>query len=68
MPLPSSDTVAMPVPTDLRFAVAFRDIAQATNERTMIACIAPPGVVFGHTATVEKSEVAGFVCTAFRCR
>ena len=24
----------------------------------MIACIAPPGVVFGHTATVEKSPWA----------
>src|SRR4051794_39596723 len=28
------------------YRLAFRDIAQATNERTMIACIAPPGVVF----------------------
>ncbi len=23
----------------------------------MIACIAPPGVVFGHTATVEKGTL-----------
>jgi hypothetical protein len=36
------------------YRLAFRDIAQATNERTMIACIVPPGTVFGHTATVEK--------------
>ncbi len=36
------------------FRLAFRDIASATNERTMIACIAPPGTVFGHTAHVEK--------------
>jgi hypothetical protein len=40
------------------YRLAFRDIAQATNERTMIACIAPPGVVFGHTATVEKAPWA----------
>ena len=36
----------------------FRDIARATDERTMIACIAPPGTVFGHTATVEKTPWA----------
>jgi hypothetical protein len=40
------------------YRLAFRDIAQATNERTMIACIAPPGTVFGHTATVEKTPRA----------
>ncbi len=40
------------------YRLAFRDIAQATNERTMIACIAPPGTVFGHTATVEKAPWA----------
>ncbi|HYZ23994.1 MAG TPA: hypothetical protein VE690_17740 [Rhodopila sp.] len=38
--------------------LAFRDIARATDERTMIACIAPPGTVFGHTATVEKTPWA----------
>lgn len=37
------------------YRLAFRDIARATDERTMIAFIAPPGVVFGHTATVEKA-------------
>ena len=37
------------------FRVAFRDIARSNDERTMIAFVAPPGVVFGHTATVEKS-------------
>ena len=36
------------------FRLAFRDIARSTDERTMIATIAPPGAVFGHTATVEK--------------
>ena len=36
------------------FRLVFRDIAGATNERTMIAAIAPLGTVFGHTATVEK--------------
>ena len=34
--------------------LAFRDIARSTDERTMIAMIAPPDSVFGHTATVEK--------------
>jgi hypothetical protein len=37
------------------YRVAFRDIARSNDERTMIACIAPPNVVFGHTATVEKT-------------
>jgi len=40
------------------YRLAFRDIAQATNERTMIACIVPPGTVFGHTASVEKAPWA----------
>jgi N-6 DNA Methylase len=34
--------------------LVFRDIARATDERTMIAMIAPAGTVFAHTATVEK--------------
>ena len=38
--------------------LAFRDIARSNDERTMIACIAPQGVVFGHTATVEKAPWA----------
>ncbi len=37
------------------YRLAFRDIARSNDERTMIAFIAPPGVVFGHTATVEKT-------------
>jgi hypothetical protein len=37
------------------YRLVFRDIARSNDERTMIACIAPPGTVFGHTATVEKS-------------
>jgi hypothetical protein len=40
------------------YRLAFRDIARSNDERTMIACIAPPGVLFGHTATVEKSPWA----------
>jgi hypothetical protein len=36
------------------YRLAFRDIARSNDERTMIAFIAPPGCVFGHTATVEK--------------
>jgi hypothetical protein len=38
-----------------QYRLVFRDIARSNDERTMIACVAPPGVVFGHTATVEKS-------------
>jgi len=38
--------------------LVFRDIARSNDERTMIACMAPPGVVFGHTATVEKAPHA----------
>ena len=37
------------------YRLVFRDIARSNDERTMIACIAPAGVVFGHTATVEKA-------------
>ena len=37
------------------YRLVFRDIARSNDERTMIACVAPPGVVFGHTATVEKT-------------
>jgi len=37
------------------YRLAFRDIARSNDERTMIACMAPPEVVFGHTATVEKT-------------
>jgi hypothetical protein len=40
------------------YRLAFRDIARSNDERTMIACIAPPETVFGHTATVEKSPWA----------
>ncbi len=36
------------------YRLVFRDIARSNDERTMIACLAPPGTVFGHTATVEK--------------
>jgi hypothetical protein len=38
--------------------LAFRDIARSNDERTMIAFLAPPGTVFGHTATVEKAPWA----------
>ncbi|HEY0185694.1 MAG TPA: hypothetical protein VGC09_23065 [Rhodopila sp.] len=40
------------------YRLAFRDIARSNDERTMIACIAPPGVVFSHTATVERTPGA----------
>jgi hypothetical protein len=37
------------------YRLVFRDIARSSDEHTMIAAIAPPGVVFGHTATVERA-------------
>ena len=37
------------------YRLVFRDIARSSDEHTMIAAIAPPGVVFGHTATVERT-------------
>ena len=36
------------------FRAACRDIAGATNERTVIATILPPGVLCGHTISVER--------------
>jgi hypothetical protein len=35
--------------------VAFRDIARSSDEHTMIAMLAPPDVVFGHTVNVERA-------------
>jgi hypothetical protein len=40
------------------YRLVFRDIARSSDERTMIAAIAPAGVVFGHTATVERAPAA----------
>ncbi|HEY8290433.1 MAG TPA: hypothetical protein VIG49_14265 [Acetobacteraceae bacterium] len=37
------------------YRAVFRDIARSSDEHTMIAAVAPPGTVFGHTATVERS-------------
>jgi hypothetical protein len=55
----ASDTLRPQIAEAARYyRLVFRDIAQATNERTMIACITPPAVVFGHTATVEKAPWA----------
>jgi hypothetical protein len=51
--------------------LVFRDIARSNDERTMIACLAPPGSVFGHTATVEqapwvrKPQDAALLCAVF---
>ena len=36
------------------FRAACRDIAGATNERTVIATMLPPGVLCGHTISVER--------------
>jgi hypothetical protein len=45
--------------------LVFRDIARSNDERTMIACVAPPGTAFGHTATVEKTPGARGLTDAF---
>ncbi len=37
------------------FRLVFRDVARSSDERTLIAMIAPPGVVFGHTANTERT-------------
>lgn len=37
------------------FRLCFRDIARSNDERSAIATILPPGVVTGHTVTVEKT-------------
>ena len=37
------------------FRVACREIASATNERTAIAAMLPPGVICGHTLNVERA-------------
>jgi hypothetical protein len=46
-------------PTWLRasahYRLAFREISRSTDERTMIAAIIPPGHVFGHKGTCEKT-------------
>jgi hypothetical protein len=52
----ASSAIRSDAPTHHR--LAFRDIARSNDERTMIACIAPPGTAFGHTATVEKTPSA----------
>jgi hypothetical protein len=37
------------------YRLAFREISRSTDDRTMIAAIIPPGHVFGHKGTCEKS-------------
>ena len=37
------------------FRLAFREIARSNDERTMIAAMVPPGHVFGHKGTCEKT-------------
>ncbi len=37
------------------YRLAFREIARAGDERTLIAAIVPPGHVFGHKGTCEKT-------------
>jgi hypothetical protein len=50
------------------YRLVFRDIARSNDERTMIACIAPPGTVFGHTATVERTPWGRSVADALALR
>jgi hypothetical protein len=52
----AADTIRSQAPRHHR--LVFRDIARSNDERTLIACMAPPGTAFGHTATVEKTPWA----------
>lgn len=40
------------------FRAACRDVAGATNERTAIAAMLPPGVLCGHTISVERTPAS----------
>lgn len=46
------------------YRLAFREISRSTDERTMIAAIIPPGHVFGHKGTCEKTPWARSNATA----
>ncbi len=59
----AADTIRSEAPRHQR--LVFRDIARSNDERTMIACMAPPGTAFGHTATVEKTPWARTAADAF---
>ncbi len=37
------------------YRLAFREISRSTDERTMIAAVIPPGYIFGHKGTCEKT-------------
>ena len=37
------------------YRLAFREISRSTDERTMIAAVIPPGHVFGHKGTCERT-------------
>ncbi len=55
------------------YRLAFREISRSTDERTMIAAIIPPGHVFGHKGTCEKTPwrrpdaTALILCAVFNC-
>jgi hypothetical protein len=40
------------------YRLAFREISRSTDDRTMIAAIIPPGHIFGHKGTCEKTPWA----------
>jgi hypothetical protein len=63
---PRYSVVASAINSDVprHHRLVFRDIARSSDERTMIACIAPPGTAFGHTATVEKTPWARSITDA----
>ena len=59
----ASGAVASDAPQHVR--LVFRDIARSNDERTMIACMAPAGTAFGHTATVERSPGARLISDSY---
>jgi hypothetical protein len=45
--------------------IAFRDIARATDTRTTLACLLPPGVVAVHNAPLLVTRAGGALAEAF---
>lgn len=54
VPVPSLKDKPAVLRNSMYFRAACREIASATNERTAIATVLPPGTVCGHTINVER--------------
>lgn len=58
-------TETLEVPVD-RYRLVMRDIARATDERTLIACVVPPGTALGHTAPFFRRSVCDDPVVGYR--